>query len=51
MSKTYKFKIETNSSECFKNSIIDFAEMLKSENIDLETFATENKNASTPLEI
>jgi len=43
MSKTYTFKIETNNSECFKKSIIDLAEMLKSGKANIEGFATNNE--------
>lgn len=48
MSKMYKFEIQTNNKECFKNSIIDFAELLKTEDIDLEAFATKTESAIQP---
>lgn len=51
MNKTYKFQIETNNKECFKSSIIEFAEMLKAENIDLETFAINHATQPPQSEI
>lgn len=44
MSKNYTFKIETNNADIFKNSIIDFAEMLKSEKVDIEAFSTNEEH-------
>jgi len=40
VNKTYKFEIQTNNKDCFKNSIIELAEFLKEDKIDLESFAT-----------
>ena len=41
--KTYKFEITTTSKDCFKKSITELAVMIKTNEIDLETFATEQK--------
>lgn len=44
MTKNYQFEIKTNNKDCFRSSIIELAEMLKADTIDLESFAT-NKEA------